>query len=242
MDFLGKAKGKPLTGRDARPRGYRTNWRQTMIEPTLCAKAKTCENFESSRRATRVAFGSGSDHGCRQLRQNRRLGSSARSFPPTKPRGAPFFVRSTCSIRYPSQISDDLTQLAVQICQVLIALISLVDQARQWFKAHVGLAASETHAIFLFCATTSPPGWAACCDARKLDRPINSPECGKSDSGPKSSHVAGAKSVSTGYCGVVHRASSDSGSSFAGAVAGACFFWVFVMNGSQNLPMFDWAS
>lgn len=47
---------------------------------------------------------------------------------------------------------EDLTRLAAQICQVPIALISLVDQDRQWFKAHVGLAASETSRDFSFCA------------------------------------------------------------------------------------------
>ncbi|HSI62534.1 MAG TPA: PAS domain-containing protein, partial [Candidatus Saccharimonadia bacterium] len=39
---------------------------------------------------------------------------------------------------------DDFTRLAAYICQAPIALISLVDENRQWFKSKVGLGMQET--------------------------------------------------------------------------------------------------
>jgi diguanylate cyclase (GGDEF)-like protein/PAS domain S-box-containing protein len=47
---------------------------------------------------------------------------------------------------------DDLALLASQLCDAPIALISLVDDKRQWFKARCGLDASETPREFAFCA------------------------------------------------------------------------------------------
>ncbi len=47
---------------------------------------------------------------------------------------------------------DDLTHLAAQICQVPIALISLLDKDRQWFKSAIGLGTRETSRDVSFCA------------------------------------------------------------------------------------------
>lgn len=47
---------------------------------------------------------------------------------------------------------DDLAELAAHICEAPIALISLVDEDRQWFKSRVGLDVTETARNLSFCA------------------------------------------------------------------------------------------
>ncbi|MBF0299242.1 MAG: response regulator [Oligoflexia bacterium] len=52
----------------------------------------------------------------------------------------------------PEQNFDDLTLLASYICKTPIALITLVDQIRQWFKSKVGLDIVETSREIAFCS------------------------------------------------------------------------------------------
>lgn len=49
---------------------------------------------------------------------------------------------------------DDIVQLASQLCQAPISLITLVDNSRQWFKARLGVPAElkETSRDIAFCA------------------------------------------------------------------------------------------
>ncbi len=52
----------------------------------------------------------------------------------------------------PEEVFDDLTELAARICEAPIALISLIDEDRQWFKAKVGVTVNETSRDISFCS------------------------------------------------------------------------------------------
>ena len=52
----------------------------------------------------------------------------------------------------PERAFDDLALLASQICGTPMALITLVDDKRQWFKARVGVTATETSRSISFCS------------------------------------------------------------------------------------------
>ncbi|MGF1480754.1 MAG: GAF domain-containing protein [Cyanophyceae cyanobacterium] len=77
----------------------------------------------------------------------------------------------------PETAFDDLTRLAASICQTPIALVSLVDKERQWFKSKVGLEAAETPREVAFCAQaiTNPREACVVPDAREEQRFATNP-------------------------------------------------------------------
>lgn len=76
----------------------------------------------------------------------------------------------------PEELFDDLTELAARICEAPIALISLVDENRQWFKAKVGTSLSETSRDVSFCAyAILQPGLFIVPDATKDERFARNP-------------------------------------------------------------------
>ncbi len=52
----------------------------------------------------------------------------------------------------PEQAFDDIVRLAARICEAPIAVVNLIDESRQWFKAETGLGVRETPLETSFCA------------------------------------------------------------------------------------------
>ncbi len=78
----------------------------------------------------------------------------------------------------PEKAYDDIVFIASSICDTPIALVSLVDSDRQWFKARLGIDAAQTPRNISFCshAIVEPKKLLivedACRDSRFADNPL----------------------------------------------------------------------
>jgi GAF domain-containing protein len=76
----------------------------------------------------------------------------------------------------PEPAFDDIARLAAHICQAPIALISFVDQDRQWFKSEIGLGLRETPIEASICAhAIAQRGLFLVADASRDERFADSP-------------------------------------------------------------------
>ena len=100
------------------------------------------------------------------------LRAGAAQLPTNEARRLDALTRTEILDSLPERAYDDLVTLASQICGTPIALISMVDRDRQWFKAKVGLPSSETPRDLAFCshAILVPDEVFSIHDAQRDDR------------------------------------------------------------------------
>ena len=71
---------------------------------------------------------------------------------------------------------DGLTRIAAHVCEASIALISLIDEKRQWFKSEIGLGIRETLREFSICThALLRPGLLVIPDTLEDPRFVDSP-------------------------------------------------------------------
>ncbi len=86
-------------------------------------------------------------------------------------------LRELCLLDTPADaVLDGLTDLASRVFHAPIALVTLVDERRQWFKSKVGLAVQETPREQAFCAhAISLPGALVVLDTHRDERFATNP-------------------------------------------------------------------
>ena len=77
----------------------------------------------------------------------------------------------------PEREYQDIVNLAAMICETPVAIVSLVDSDRQWFKAKIGLEATQTERDIAFCAHAldQPDALLVVPDATLDDRFVDNP-------------------------------------------------------------------
>ena len=82
--------------------------------------------------------------------------AQARAFPVPIPKDEPKRLATLHKYQIldspPEEQFDALTELAAHICGTPVALLTLIDSDRQWFKSKLGVTLSETSRDFAFCA------------------------------------------------------------------------------------------
>jgi len=93
----------------------------------------------------------------------------------------------------PEEAFDDLVKLAAELCRTPLALITLVDEKRQWFKACVGTRVTQTTRDVSFCAhAILSPDLTIIPDTTRDPRTADNPDV---SSGPAYRFYAGAPMI-----------------------------------------------